>query len=84
MNKNVKTMVLVAILGVGVALTACSKKKTTCECTITVKVMGQTQTQTVTGEIESGSCEDMPEAKKAVEDANKALAGYGTASISCK
>ena len=82
MNRNVKTMVLAAILVAGVALTACSKKKT-CECTITVKVGGYTQTQTVTGETE-GKCEDMPEAKQVAQQMNQAMAGSGSVSISCK
>ncbi|MDR1739781.1 MAG: hypothetical protein LBR45_03400 [Bacteroidales bacterium] len=83
MNKIVKLTALITLLGVGVALMACNRVKT-CECTVTVSVMGTTQSQTVTGEIEKGKCEDMPEIKEAEEQVNEALAGLGTASVSCK
>ena len=61
MKHLLKLAGLIAIVGCIIFVASCSKDKKTCECTVAVRAYGQTQTQTVTGEIEDGNCESIPE-----------------------
>jgi hypothetical protein len=78
MKKKLLALVCFAALIV-LSFSSCSKSKT-CECVVTVSIMGITQSETVTGDIDDGDCEDIPE----IAQAKEALGDYGTIDVSCK